>query len=78
MIHPHDTAFPIPPSILDTERGQWIEPAPGLTVRAYFAGLAMQGISANYPRGAFEIGIMAETSVQLADALIAELNKETK
>lgn len=43
----------------------------GLTKREYFAGLAMQGISAfNLP---YEM--TAEQSVKLADALLAELEK---
>jgi hypothetical protein len=43
----------------------------GLTKREYFAGLAMQGISAfNLP---YEM--TAEQSVKLADAILAELEK---
>lgn len=48
---------------------------PGLTVREYFAAMAMQGLLAKE-------GIVhpqtAESSVRWADELIAELNKEQK
>lgn len=53
--------------------------APGLTIRQHFAGLAMQGIVANYfhqclmPFGMNDA--FAKDAVALADALIAELNK---
>lgn len=61
MTKPNDPAFPTEThAILD-----------GLTKREYFAGLAMQGLCAdtNYD------GDVAASSVKLADALIAELNK---
>lgn len=49
----------------------------GLTKREYFAGLAMQGILSNVSVDAFG-GMLqiAEQCIIVADALIAELNKE--
>ena len=51
---------------------------PQLTLRQYFAGLAMQGyISADYTANSgMPFDSMAEWSVKMADYLIAELNKE--
>jgi len=46
---------------------------PGLTKREYFAGLAMQG----FISAVTDFGNLAGFSVMAADALIAELNKET-
>lgn len=49
----------------------------GLTKREYFAALAMQGnlaaCSASYP----DTEALAKKSVEYADAVIAQLNKET-
>ena len=51
----------------------------GLTKREYFAGLVMQGLLANPNRlKAFTIGQVAEQAVTFADALLAELDKQTK
>lgn len=49
---------------------------PGLTKREYFAGLAMQGLLASDGKRECEEDTVASWSVQQADALIAELNKE--
>jgi hypothetical protein len=49
----------------------------GLTLREYFAGLAMQGLLSSFKHdrpGNIERGV--RDSVLIADALIAELNKE--
>lgn len=45
----------------------------GLTKREYFAAIAMQGLSAHY-------GLVKNPheAIELADALIAELNKDVK
>ncbi len=54
----------------------------GLTKREYFAGLAMQGLLANpsvkWPGGRFSLSIGATVSdaANIADALIAELEKQ--
>ena len=60
---PNDPAFPTP---VNTEF------TAGLTIREYFAAMAMQGVlSAN---SEFE-GDIPTYSVKMADALIKELNK---
>ena len=46
----------------------------GLTIRQYFAAMAMQGFSVNR----LSPEMTAELSVKFSDALINELNKETK
>lgn len=52
----------------------------GLTKREYFAGLAMNGIIANNWKGYAEKNpeceMLAKTSVNYADALLDQLNKE--
>ena len=48
---------------------------PGITVRDYFAAMAMQGLLSNEAYGG-TFGIMARDAATAADALIAELNKE--
>jgi len=50
----------------------------GLTIRQYYAGLAMQGLLAAHPEeNAFNYEQTAISSVDFADALIAALNKTT-
>ena len=53
----------------------------GMTLRQYYAGLAMQGILSNAKvlsdKGAFNRENIS-VSVQIADALITELSKESK
>lgn len=55
----------------------------GMSLRAWLAGGAMQGILASYPDGMrcadlpdSTCNVWANASVRMADALIAELNKE--
>lgn len=51
----------------------------GLTKREYFAAMAMQGIEARQPGGKLSgFDEFAYLAVQMADALIAELNKEAE
>ena len=68
-----EPAFPTEPN---TKPGVYVHH--GLTKREYFAGLAMQGLLAH--TGSFgepgSPGVLSCRSVQLADALIAELAKE--
>ena len=52
------------------------ELTPSLTIRAYFAGQAMQGILANSQILTASADKITEDSVMMADMLIAELNKE--
>ena len=47
----------------------------GMTLRAYFAGQALQGICASNPKNKRTNDCLAREAVQLADELIAELNK---
>ena len=66
MTNSQDPAYPLP-SDSDT---------PGLTIREYFAGLALQGIMSQPENGAQHIPqLVAEWAVSCADALISELNK---
>lgn len=48
----------------------------GLTKREYFAGLAMQGMMANQNLTSTENDTIAKWSVEIADVLLAELEKE--
>lgn len=47
----------------------------GLTKREYFAGLALQGMMANQHLTSTENDTIARWSVEIADALLAELEK---
>lgn len=67
--NPNESAFPVTePSIPGL-------PMFGLTKREHFAGLAMQGILASEPNDTVTNEMLAGFSVQLADALLAELGK---
>lgn len=66
---PTDQAFPAP----ETE---WNYFASGLTIREHFAALAMQGLLSNPNHSG--VAYEAIIAVEAADALIAELNKETQ
>lgn len=49
----------------------------GLTIRQYFAAMAMQGLCTTYFKDAVvKPYLLANLSVQFADTLISELNKE--
>ena len=50
----------------------------GLTKREWFAGLALQGMIAGSQGLNITVKQFAEQSVKLAEALIAELNKESE
>lgn len=79
LIDPNDPAFPtIAEPFLEGPQGRqpasaWgMEGKPGMSMRAYFAGLAMQMFvqrNGNYPA-------LGENSVMAADNLIAALNKK--
>lgn len=76
-IHPNAPAFPVP--LLEGEtigqRGGATDPN-GLTIRAHFAAMAMQGQLAAWPEGdPVNLGQLASNSVKCADALITELSK---
>lgn len=53
-------------------------PSPGMSLRAYFAGQALAGLLAGHKHDDSDGETVAEDAVGIADALIAELNKETK
>jgi hypothetical protein len=55
--------------------GSTVMPSEGMTLREYYAGLAMQGLLARHPFGGHTESISID-AVTLADALIAELAKE--
>lgn len=57
-----------------SEGGEFMNPAPGLTKREYFAVMAMQGMLAN---GEYSMSFdgEAKNAVFCADALIEALNK---
>lgn len=74
-------AFPVPNYI--NADGETHESKPqGMSLRAYFAGQAMQGMLAATAHPKFDVHIapdfrgLAEYSTRAADALIAELRKE--
>ena len=50
----------------------------GMSLRQHYAGLALQGIVAGFPRSANEPDRCAAFAVQLADHLIAALNATEK
>jgi hypothetical protein len=65
----NDSAYP-----LEIATGQYNS---GLTKRELFAAMALQGLLAD-PYSTQEFADMASMSVQVADALIAELSKEVQ
>ena len=73
MINPDAPAFPVPPPTL-------VSPAtvafagPGITIRAYFAAMAMQGLLASGSNN--DDADIARYAVVVADALILQLNKK--
>lgn len=75
-IYPNDFAFPASES--GTEEHTTFPGQRGLTIRAEFAARAMQGLLSSDNRQSVDVlntRIYAGKAVQLADALIAELNK---
>jgi len=72
-INPNATAFPFEFDEAQVTRFDF-----GLTVRAYFAAKAMQGMLANPYMGEREADEIAARAAKQADALIAELNKEPR
>ncbi len=50
---------------------------PGLTKREYLSAMALQGLMANPDWTSNTISSIAEVSVKAADALIAELNRQS-
>jgi hypothetical protein len=73
MTNPNDPAF----LTIETYPSGSKTIASGLTKREYFAAMAMQGAAAD-ESATPETKRLAIWAVQMADALIAELNKEAK
>ena len=61
------------PGTIITKAGQWVYASPGMTLREFYAGLAMMGHLANDPCDT--LGDICRWSVNHADALLAELEK---
>lgn len=78
MSNANTPAFPV--SARDRENyeaGQYVPRGIfGLTKREYFAALAMQGLCADPTSEAIPQKFIARSAVELADALIAELEKQ--
>ncbi len=67
---------PINPQIQSHTNDVWYNPDnEGLTIREYYAGLALQGFKSNTN---LSHAFIAEQCVKLADALIIELQKPFK
>lgn len=70
---PHENAFPV-----GNDKGECLDWAYGLTKREAFAMAAMQSIAGHYVTGRDSLaGHIATMSVEIADALIAELSKQS-
>lgn len=67
MIRPNESAFPVIATNFHVELG--------LTKREYIAIMAFQGMLANSDRNFMEWNTYATRSVQAADVLINELNR---
>ncbi|ROI05488.1 hypothetical protein EGI16_03625 [Chryseobacterium sp. G0240] len=67
---------PINPQIQTLTNDVWFNPDnQGLTIREYYAGLAMQGMKSNPNLSGLSVEFIAEQAVKVADALIKELLK---
>lgn len=73
-MNPNDSAFPQQLATKNDELYHQPDHYSGLTVRAYIAAKALQGILAN-PRTINNLETVSSASVEYTDALIAELNK---
>ena len=71
--NPNEPAFS-KPSFYHPDGGL-VSPNTGLTKREYFAAMALQGIIANKDGLDIKIERIVESAVDIADALIEELNK---
>lgn len=58
-------------------QGHHVGGSSGITLREHFAGLAMQGIASRAHLETNSMTAVAVLSVQMADALLAELAKAT-
>lgn len=71
MTNPNESAFPEV-----REQPQYNKHSYGLTKREYFASLAMQGLLSNSDYTRLSQKVTAIYAVEMADALIKELNEE--
>ena len=91
-IDPNAPAFPHVADIIQQGENTFLKKSltsNGLTIRAHFAAMAMQGLAANHQfllavlqcskvtNGKPET-VLAQSAIEHADALIAELNKPTQ
>lgn len=60
----------------DLREGAYLSTKPGLSKREYFAAMAMQGYTSAGSTGMPQAYDLAVLSVNLADALILQLNKK--
>ena len=81
-IDPNDSAFPITESTnahgnmtAINDSCAYIVSSGGLTIRAHFAALAMQGMLSYNDSPIGRGSLFARNAVEYADALITELNK---
>ena len=85
-IDPDDMAFPMPP-VYDAEAKRMIPGYVGMTIRCWLAGQALAGVVSRGVTDQFAdvaniyqseaMPAVARLCCRLADALIAELNRET-
>lgn len=73
---PESSAFPVADS--HHANGQVQYGSNGMTLRAYFAGQALQGMLANNGHWGRDMAYPAGYAVRAADALIAALNSPAK
>lgn len=86
MTNPKESAFPraLPTGYIkanDVDAAFWESQARGMSKREYFAGLAMKALWDTVPNDQSVLvkpDNLAKTAIRMADALIAELNKEVK
>lgn len=76
MIDPNEPAFPGGISATAKATDDAPPTQAGISIRAYLAAKAMQGILAGEGGNDIKTKLLASWSVECADALIAELNKE--
>jgi hypothetical protein len=63
------------PTSLPDGRVEWIEHAPGMTLRDYFAAQALVAVAKYFNIHSDSADVIAEYSYRLADAMLAERRK---